>query len=182
MRIVGGEYRSRKLAEFKGEAIRPTADSVRESLFNILRNRVEGCDFLDLYCGTGAVGLEALSRGANSVTFNDLSRESLAVLKKNLEILKISDGVTVKNSDAATFLAGMKNASEERKFDIIYIDPPYAEGGEKVLPLAAFALKKSGVAVYENEKPFTGKAEGLKVADERKYGRVYLTFFERACL
>ena len=166
MRIVGGEYRSRKLAEFKGEAIRPTADSVRESLFNILRNRVEGCDFLDLYCGTGAVGLEALSRGANSVTFNDLSRESLA-------------GVTVKNSDAATFLAGMKNASEERKFDIIYIDPPYLAGAESVLPLVASALKKSGVAVYENEKPFTGTAEGLKIADERKYGRAYLTFFER---
>ena len=120
MRIVGGNYRSRKLAEFKGDAIRPTADSVRESLFNILRNRVEGCDFLDLYCGTGAVGLEALSRGANSVTFNDLSRESLAVLKKNLEILKINGGVTVKNSDAATFLAGMKDVPEERKFDNIY--------------------------------------------------------------
>lgn len=179
MRIVGGEYRSRKLAGFKGEAIRPTADSVRESLFNILRNRVEGCDFLDLYCGTGAVGLEALSRGANSVTFNDISRESLAVLKKNLEILKISGGVTVKNTDAAILLSGAKKDAEEKKFDIIYIDPPYAEGGEKVLPLAAVALKKSGVAVYENEKPFTGKAEGLKVADERKYGRVYLTFFER---
>ncbi len=179
MRIVGGEYRSRKLAEFRGEAIRPTADSVRESLFNILRNRVEDCDFLDLYCGTGAVGIEALSRGANSVTFNDLSRESLAVLKKNLEILKISGGVTVKNSEAAMFLAGMKDVPEEKKFDIIYIDPPYSAGADDALPLVPFALKKSGVAVYENEKPFVGEVVGLKEVDERKYGRVYLTFFER---
>ena len=179
MRIVGGEYRSRKLAEFKGEAIRPTADSVRESLFNILRNRVEGCNFLDAFCGTGAVGLEALSRGAASVTFNDFSRESLSVLKKNLEILKVSERVIVKNSEASALLAGYAKESEERKFDIIYLDPPYLAGAENAFPFVAGALRKSGVAVYENEKPFAGKAEGLIVTDERKYGRVYLTFFEK---
>lgn len=179
MRIVGGELRSRKLAEFKGEAIRPTADSVRESLFNILRNRVEGCAFLDAYCGTGAVGLEALSRGAACVTFNDLSRESLSVLKKNLEILKISENITIKNTDASALLACYAAEPEERKFDIIYLDPPYLAGAEKAFPFVAGALKKSGVAIYENEKPFNGKAEGLVLTDERKYGRVYLTFFEK---
>ena len=177
MRIVGGLYRSRKLAEFKGMEIRPTADSVRESLFNILRDRVEGCDFLDLYSGTGAVGLEALSRGANSVTFNDLSRESLAVLKKNISILKIDSGVTLSNSEASVFLSD--RANDGTKYDIIYIDPPYELGAESSLPLIPPVLKDHGVAVYENEKPFSGEVSGLVKYDERKYGRAHLTFFKK---
>ena len=177
MRIVGGIYRSRKLAEFKGMEIRPTADSVRESLFNILRGRVEDCDFLDLYSGTGAVGLEALSRGAGSVTFNDLSRDSIAVLKKNLDILKAEKGVVVSNAEASAFLAG--RAASGVCYDIIYIDPPYELGADKAVPLVFAVLKGHGIAVYENEKPFVGEVPGLVKYDERKYGRAYLTFFKK---
>ena len=168
MRIVGGIYRSRKLAEFKGMEIRPTADSVRESLFNILRDRVEDCDFLDLYSGTGAVGLEALSRGAGSVTFNDLSRDSIAVAEK---------GVVVSNAEASAFLAG--RAVSGVCYDIIYIDPPYELGADKALPLIPAVMKEHGIAVYENEKPFVGEVPGLVKYDERKYGRAYLTFFKK---
>ena len=85
MRIVGGKYRSRVLTSFAGEDVRPTSDMVRESLFNILQGKIAGKTFLDLFCGTGAVGIEALSRGANKVTFNDLSKDSIALTKKNLE-------------------------------------------------------------------------------------------------
>ena len=84
MRIVGGKYKGRVLAEFKGQDIRPTADMVRESLFNILQFKIFSASFLDLFSGTGAMGIEALSRGAKKVHFNDADKKSIAVLKQNL--------------------------------------------------------------------------------------------------
>ena len=87
MRIIGGKYRSRVLAEFKGDAVRPTSDRVKESLFNILSLSLRGARVLDLFCGSGALGLESLSRGASEVVFNDLSKDSLTILKKNLTAL-----------------------------------------------------------------------------------------------
>lgn len=174
MRIVGGTYKSRVLLEFKGNAVRPTADKVRESLFNILQNRIYGSDFLDLFSGTGAMGIEAVSRGAKSVTFNDKSRESIELIKKNLEKLGISDGVKVVNFDAESLLSVSLD-----KFDIVYIDPPYkSDFGEKALKVASRVLNRNGIVVYENEKPFSGEVDGLIKYDERKYGRVYLTFFK----
>lgn len=174
MRIVGGTFKSRVLFEFKGNDIRPTADKVRESLFNILQNRIYGSTFLDLFCGTGAMGLEAISRGAKSVTFNDISRDSVALTKKNVALLKIDGGYKITNFDGVSFL---KNTTE--KYDIIFIDPPYkSEVGLKALAIAKNALNDGGVVIYENEKPFDGQADGLIQYDERKYGRVYLTFFK----
>lgn len=174
MRIVGGKYKSRVLFEFKGDAIRPTADKVRESLFNILQNRIYGSDFLDLFCGTGAMGIEALSRGAKCVAFNDKSRDSIALTKKNLQKLEISDGYKITNFDASTYLL-----STADKYDIIYIDPPYqSDFGLKALAVASKALKDNGIIIYENEKPFSEDIIGLTKVDERKYGRVYLTFFK----
>ena len=89
MRIIGGRHRGRKLAEFGGEEIRPTADRVKESLFNILSFKIAGATVLDLFCGSGNLGLECLSRGAASAHFNDFSKESLLVLKKNIASLKV---------------------------------------------------------------------------------------------
>ena len=110
MRIVGGKYKGRRLAEFKGRDIRPTSDQTRESLFNILQFRIYGKSFLDLFCGTGAVGIEAYSRGAGKVVLNDVSRESVKLAKANLEKLGIAD-VEVKTSDALTLLdTVMKNS------------------------------------------------------------------------
>ena len=174
MRIVGGKYKSRTLFEFKGDLIRPTADKVRESLFNILQNRIYGAEFLDLFCGTGAMGIEALSRGARCVAFNDKSRDSIALTKKNLQKLGVEESYSISNLDAVTFLTSTAN-----KFDIIYIDPPYASDfGLKALAVASGALKENGVIIYENEKPFAEEIIGLTKVDERKYGRVYLTFFK----
>ena len=87
MRIIGGKYRGRTLVPFKGRDIRPTSDRVKESLFNILAPEISGANVLDLFCGTGSVGLEAISRGADLVVFNDVSADSLGVLRKNLELL-----------------------------------------------------------------------------------------------
>lgn len=174
MRIVGGTYKSRVLLQFKGDDVRPTSDKVRESLFNILQNRIYGSDFLDLFSGTGAMGIEALSRGAKRVVFNDKARESVSLIKKNLEKLGVKENFKVVNFDATTFLLGSGD-----KFDIVYIDPPYkSDFGEKALEVVGRVLKENGIVVYENERPFAREVNGLVKYDERKYGRVYLTFFK----
>ena len=173
MRIVGGKYKGISLTEFNGDKIRPTADKVRESFFNIIQFEIYGKSFLDLFCGTGAMGIEALSRGAKSVTFNDASRESLAILKKNLAKVKATADYGITNFSAEVLL---KNTNE--KFDFIYIDPPYkSELGLTCLPLALSALNENGKIILEDEKPFDGEIDGLTVINRKKYGRVHLTFF-----
>lgn len=175
MRIIGGKHRGRKLAEFKGDSIRPTADRVKESLFNILAGATAGACVLDLFCGSGNLGLESLSRGAKSVHFNDISKDSLAVLKKNIAALGEQPACRITNLD---YFACLSVAAE--KYDIIFIDPPYAkELGIPALSLIAKRglLNESGVVVYERDRPFEGNVEGLEKYDERKYGKTYLTFF-----
>ncbi|MDE6504737.1 MAG: 16S rRNA (guanine(966)-N(2))-methyltransferase RsmD [Clostridia bacterium] len=174
MRIISGKYRGMKLAEFEGAQIRPTADRVKESLFNILYSYVSGARVLDLFCGSGNLGIECLSRGAQYVHFNDISAESVAVLKKNLSRLK-ADNFTVTNLDYSVCLSGLKG------FDLVFIDPPYkSEAGINALEFIGknAVLTAGGIAVYERDIPFSGEVAGLKKFDERKYGKTYLTFFE----
>lgn len=173
MRVVGGIYKGRTLNEFKGSDIRPTSDMVRESLFNILREKIQNAYFLDLFCGSGAVGIEALSRGATFVQFNDASKKSVELTKLNLEKIKAERNCAVSLSDAITFLK-----STDKKFDIIFIDAPYADQvGQDCIGFCKNALSDGGIIVYENELAFSGNVIGLKVYDQRKYGRACLTFF-----
>ena len=177
MRIIGGKYRGRVLANFDGEAVRPTADRVKESLFNILALRFSGARVLDLFAGSGALGLESLSRGAAEVVFNDKSKDSLAIVRKNLRALKIEEGKEAKvyNTDAEAYLG-----YERRPFDIIFIDPPYAlEVGVRAVQKIAKCglLAENGVLVLERDIPFEGEVDGLEKYDERRYGRTILTFF-----
>ncbi len=175
MRIVGGKYKGRVLLEFKGQDIRPTPDKVRESFFNIIQNRIYGASFLDLFSGTGAMGIEALSRGAKSVYFNDRERTSVSILKSNLEKLKVDEEKSITNRDAIEFLK-----TTTQTFDIIYIDPPYkSDMGKVVLENAINCISEDGIAVLEDEKPFLDQVAGLIKFDQRKYGRVYLTFFKK---
>ena len=120
MRVISGKYRGLNLAEFKGAEIRPTADRVKESLFNILSPHIAGAEVLDLFCGSGNLGIECLSRGAKSVHFNDLSKDSIAVFKKNAAKLDGRDKYTVTALDFKRCLARVED------FDLIFIDPPYA--------------------------------------------------------
>lgn len=176
MRIIGGKHRGLKLAAFSGDDIRPTADRVKESLFNIISDRVEGAEVLDLFCGSGNLGIECLSRGAAHVTFNDVSDESVKLLKKNLDRLKESN-FAVYRSDYAERLA------RGGKFDIIFVDPPYRlDIGLKALGIIGRdgLLKDGGIAVFERDRAFQGDIQGLEKADERKYGKTFLTFFKRA--
>lgn len=176
MRVIAGKYRGLKLAEFSYEGIRPTADRVKESLFNILAAKTPNASVLDLFCGSGNLGIECLSRGAQSVHFNDLSSGSLAVLNKNLSRLKDSGAYKITNLDFAICLKAAKDSS----YDLIFIDPPYRlEAGVEALKIigANRILKTGGVAVLERDRPFTGLIDGLKLYDERKYGKTYLSFF-----
>lgn len=176
MRIISGKYRGMNLAEFKGSEIRPTADRVKESLFNILSFETVGARVLDLFCGSGNLGIESLSRGASFVHFNDISKDSIAVLNKNLARLK--DG-----NYAVTALDYSLCLSKYGGFDIIFIDPPYAkEYGAEALKIigACNKLNENGIAVFERDRSFSGEIEGLELYDERKYGKTYLSFF-RPC-
>jgi 16S rRNA (guanine(966)-N(2))-methyltransferase RsmD len=122
MRIIGGTLRSRRLDAPAGLATRPTSDRLRETLFNVLAPRIEGARFLDLFAGSGAVGLEAHSRGAAHVDFVDRSAPALAVLRKNLARLAIASGVTVHAGSVEPILRRFRS---DAPFDLIFLDPPY---------------------------------------------------------
>lgn len=179
MRIISGKYRGLKLNEFDTEGIRPTADRVKESLFNILYGRVAGARVLDLFCGSGNLGIECLSRGAEEVRFNDRSADSLKLLKSNLA--KIKDGnFKISNLD---FAACLNMLAGKEEFDLIFLDPPYkTEAGREALKIIAERglLKEDGVAVFERDVSFTGEIAGLEKFDERKYGKTFITFFKAA--
>ncbi len=126
MRVIAGVYRSRALRAPDGLATRPTSDRLRETLFNVLSPRIEGAAFLDLYAGSGAVGIEALSRGSARVVFVEKAQAALAVLRANLEKLGIKAGVEVRQGSVSAFLCGAKCGG----FDIVFLDPPYDAAAE----------------------------------------------------
>lgn len=180
MRIIGGKYRSRVLTEFAGENVRPTSDRAREALFNILSLKIYGARVLDLFAGSGALGIESLSRGAKEVQFNDFSKDSVAIVKKNLTTLKIAVNGTEAKVTQGDYLACLEQARGQ--FDLIFIDPPYRmDYGERALKKITERglLSENGIAVYERDVPFDGEIEGLEKYDERKYGKAYLSFFRR---
>lgn len=128
MRIIAGSYRSRTLEAPPGLATRPTSDRLRETLFNVLAPRIQGAAFLDLYAGSGAVGIEALSRGAARVEFVERAQAALKVLRANLERLAISTGFRIHAAAAGATLRkiAVRPASrEETGFDLVFLDPPY---------------------------------------------------------
>lgn len=174
MRIIAGQYRGKKLLSLGDARIRPTGDRVKESLFQILSDRLRGARVLDLFCGSGALGLESLSRGADEVVFNDASIESLAVAQKNLRAV----GCKCKTlcSDYRACLSRVTGA-----FDLIFCDPPYKEDYcSAILGLVKERglLEEGGLVIYESERE-ENAAEGWTVADRRSYGRCKITFFAR---
>lgn len=177
MRIISGRYRGKKLADFTALGIRPTSDRAKVSLFNIISSQILGSTVLDLFCGSGGLGLECVSRGAYRVCFNDSSPNSIIVLNRNIADLKVQDVCEVTKLDYKTYLARCT-----RKFDLIFLDPPYAEEyGVTALNIIAERglLNKGGIAVYERDRPFTYQVAGLQLYDERKYGKAYLSFFRK---
>ena len=150
MRIIAGTYRSRILKSLKGVALRPTSDRLRETLFNVLGPSVENSHFLDIFAGTGAVGIEALSRGAIEVVFIENHPPAVTLIRRNLESLAIEQGATVLPIDALKALQKLAaRKSHHHPFDILYLDPPYAAKDEydRILQfLGSPAFGSSGLA------------------------------------
>lgn len=174
MRIISGKHGGRKLKSFDGDEVRPTSDRAKEALFNILGN-IGGKSFLDLYSGTGAIAIEALSRGAYPVTLVDVADKSIAIERANLKA--IGESANVVKSRAKDFL---RRTSD--KYDIIFLDPPYIEVVNDVIGLIVErkALKDGGVIVYEHSGEKTVEVEGLRLKDKRKYGIAVFDFYEYA--
>lgn len=173
MRIIAGKHRGRKLIAPKDEKVRPTSDRIRESIFNILQWNIIDKVVLDLFAGTGAMGLEAISRGAKAV-FNDNDRESIALIKHNLKAL--NEQAEIFNLDYADAIERLKG----RKFDIIFLDPPYKKDIKHVLTLIKCAdlLMDNGIIVYERSSDIECVYDKYIIKDQRKYGKTALDFLE----
>ncbi len=176
MRVTGGSGKGRRLNVPAGQRIRPTSDKVKQALFNILGDRIEGALFLDLFAGTGGIGIEALSRGASRVVLVDDSRNSLQVIRKNIEQTDFNDQAQVVASHAEQFL---KRSAEQ--FDIIFLDPPYThEQGALLHAVAESAvLKPDSIVVSEHFKkqPSPEQAGRLALFRVTQYGDTVLAFY-----
>ena len=130
MRVIAGTLRSRRLIAPPGSTTRPTSDRLRETLFNVLGSRLPGCCFADLYAGTGAVGIEAISRGAAPVFFAEKAGPALAALRGNLRSLGIAGGYTVEERGVGALLNRRIERAPTLPFDIVFLDPPYEAAAE----------------------------------------------------
>ena len=128
MRVIAGTYRSRLLVSPRGMATRPTSDRLRETLFNILAARIEGSLFADLYAGTGAVGIEAISRGASHVWFAENAPAALAAINQNLSALKITRNFTIEDRGTGALLQRLSKLA--KPLDVVFLDPPYESESE----------------------------------------------------
>lgn len=147
MRIIAGTYRSRRLDAPPGLSTRPTSDRLRETLFNVLAPRIEGAAFLDLYAGSGAVGLEALSRGAAHVTFVERAPAALKILRRNLEQLGIGSGFEVRAESVAAFLrSAAKSTPRPERYEVAFADPPYDDIEEYAATLGALGRTQNFLA------------------------------------
>ena len=174
MRVIAGTRRSLPLKTVKDDRVRPTTDRIKETLFNMLSPYLAGCRFLDLFAGSGAIGIEALSRGAEEAVFVDSSRESCAVIRENLRFTRFTDEARVLEEDVQRAILRLKG--EGKPFGIIFMDPPYREGLQM---MTLCALKDSPLvddrtliiaeALRETD---LGEAEdfGFRIVKEKFYG------------
>ena len=180
MRVITGTARGRRLKELQGMETRPTTDKVKESLFNIIQFDIEGRRVLDLFAGTGQLGIECLSRGAEHCTFVDLRREAAGLVRENLEQCGLAGSADVVQGD---YLAYLTRCGE--KFDLVLLDPPYGKGllEKAVETIAAIdILSENGIMVCES-----GLEEALPELDapyqkgkDYRYGKIKLTVYHRA--
>ena len=204
MRIIAGTYRSHTLAAPPGMSTRPTSDRLRETLFNVLAPRIEGAAFLDLYAGSGAVGLEAVSRGAVHVAFVERAPAALKVLDGNLERLGISEGVRIYRKNVGAFLRSSAESRPKRekdpkpekspkpekdpkpeRYEVVFLDPPYEAAEEYAIALGLLGgeaqeiLAEGAVVVAEHRRKFAlheryGNLKRIRVLEQ---GDAALSFY-----
>ena len=172
MRIISGRARGTKLYTLEGENTRPTLDRVKESLFNIIQNKIEDANFLDLFSGSGAIGLEALSRGAKKTIFCDSSKQAIEIINKNIKKTHLEDNSKVYNLDYKKALKEIKE-----KQDIIYIDPPYKT--DFAIQAINEIIKLNIIETDDKEIIENIEKLEIEIQDKRKYGRAYLIFLNR---
>lgn len=171
MRIVAGRWRGRRIAAPPGRAVRPTLDRVREAWMSILQLDIAGSRVLDLFAGSGALGLEALSRGAACAEFVESDPKTIHVLRQNIELLGAADSAVVHRGDAVRFAERLA----ERTFDLAVADPPYSGGF--ALKLALLWLDRPFSRILSVEHDAQEKLPGA--ADTRRYGSSAITFYRR---
>lgn len=179
VRVISGSARGLKLNTPGDDRVRPTTDRVKESMFNIVQDWVYDSQVLDLFAGSGALGIEALSRGASQAVFCDNSLDSIKIIKSNIEKARVADRSQIVIGDFKRCLRDM--GQKNQSFDMIFVDPPYYKGlFEEVLDAirACKILKKDGIVIVEHDaKRPIGQVEGLEVYKEKKYGITMLTFY-----
>jgi len=180
MRVIAGSLKGRRLKTPTWEGLRPTSDKLRETLFNILAPRVAGARVLDGYAGTGATGIEALSRGAAFVAFVERDRRAQALLAENLALCGVEDGYAIIRAEMARAMDQLRAAG--LTFDIALLDPPYGQSADAELAAVAELLAPGGIAVVEHARrqPAAERAGRLLRSRDVRSGDSALTFYEAA--
>ena len=181
MRIISGKARGTKLYTLDGTATRPTLDRVKESLFNIIQNDIEDSTILDLFSGSGAIGLEFLSRGAKRAVLCDNSKDAIKIIKQNVQKTHFEEIAEIYNMEFTKLVERLQN----QKFDIIYIDPPYATDFikislEKIIEYKLVNENTKIIVETDDETRILNQIEKMdvEITDKRKYGRATIIFLK----
>jgi len=178
VRIISGKFRGRKLLSFEGDSVRPTTDRVKESMFNLIQEFVPGSRVLDLFGGSGALSLEAISRGAESAVCVDIDPKSIEIIRKNIALVHQEETIRVLNQSAEHFLENTPG-----QFHLVFLDPPYNRGF--IRPIMDKLVEKNllypeGIIVLESDfSDEHGEIAGLTILRQKRYGRSYVTVYQR---
>lgn len=175
MRVVAGTAGGRKLETPGGNDVRPTTDMVKEAVFSIIQFELEGRSFLDLFAGSGQMGIEALSRGAKKVVFVDASKTSVGIVRKNLELTGLEKNAEIRNTDSISYLKGCGES-----FDLAFLDPPYRKGLiEKALELLPELMNRTGKIICEHPKDekLPESIGKFSIKKQYRYGKIMLTVY-----
>lgn len=175
MRVIAGNLRGRKLQTLEGLDVRPTTDKVKEAIFSAVQFDLYNANVLDLFSGSGQMGIEALSRGAEKAVFVDISAKSLNVTRQNIADMNLENSTVCYQADGRDFLK-----TDKSFYNIVFLDPPYGKGIlEEVLPLLSERIVSGGKVVCEHEKELTlpDKVGSLRVKKRYKYGKINVTIY-----
>ncbi len=183
MRIISGDCRGRKLVQLQGRDIRPTPDRVREALFNIIGPRIQGQRVLDLFAGSGAFGLEALSRGADTAVFLDTAPNSCKVIKENIALCRMTDRARLLQHDIVSH--PLPSSLARSPFDLIFMDPPYDKGyADITLAKDRFLdlLAPGGIVIVEQSQRecLADHMNGLDIYRQKKYSKTFISFLRQS--
>lgn len=176
MRINAGKYRNHNIEMTNLETTRETSDKVRQAIFNLIGQFFDGDVVLDLFAGSGAMGLEAISRGASKAYFNDINAKALEVVKKNIAKLRVEDQCELKNLDYKSYLE-----SSNQKFDIIFLDPPYKMNNvDEILRLIKEKnlLAQKGIIAFEMDAQTNPESQYYSISKDRSYGIKRVVIYE----